>query len=87
MKYPEQKDLYTPVEVCFNYDTSKTYEGFIIRQDATDPYTTIILLNDGRVVLDTECQYKITGKPVKEDDRAEKIKVAKQYSKIFKAGQ
>lgn len=81
MKYPEQKDLLTPVEVCFNYDTSKTYEGYIIRHDATEPYTTIILLNDGRAVLDTECQYKVTGKPVKQDDRAEKIRVAKQWKK------
>jgi hypothetical protein len=43
--------------VCFNYDTSRTVMGTIVREDDEAPFVTIISLDDGRVVLASECQY------------------------------
>jgi len=43
--------------VCFHYDTSKQLEGIIVRDDMAEPYTTLIHLDDGRVLNDVECQY------------------------------
>jgi hypothetical protein len=42
--------------VCFNYE-SRWLMGTVIRDDREDPGLTIIQLDDGRVVLATECQY------------------------------
>ncbi len=57
-KFPAQRDsLGKEVQVCFNYDTSKILTGKIIRDDLEDPYVILIQLSDGRIVLDTECQY------------------------------
>jgi hypothetical protein len=47
------------VEVCFHYDTSRTFPGQIVRDDAEEPWRTIIALDDGPVLLATECQYSI----------------------------
>lgn len=44
-------------KVCFNYDTSRTVMGTIVRDDDEEPRLTIITLDDGRVVLSTECQH------------------------------
>jgi tRNA A37 threonylcarbamoyladenosine synthetase subunit TsaC/SUA5/YrdC len=46
----------------FNYDTTNIVFGTIIRDDTEcssegNKLVTIIKLDDGRVVLDTECQY------------------------------
>lgn len=43
--------------VCFHYDTSRTVMGTIVRNDSEAPWVTIISLDDGRVVLATECQH------------------------------
>lgn len=43
--------------VCFNYDTDQIIMGTIVRDDYEDPWVTIISLDDGRVVLTTECQH------------------------------
>lgn len=44
--------------VHFNYDLSKDgIMGTIVRDDAEDPGRTVILLDDGRVVLATECHF------------------------------
>ncbi len=43
--------------VCFNYDTLNTIEGTIIRMDAEGPMQCIIMLDDGRAVLPSECQF------------------------------
>lgn len=43
--------------VCFNYDTTRSVEGTIVRMDAEGPMRCIIMLDDGRTVLDTECQF------------------------------
>lgn len=45
------------VQVCFDYDTSRTIEGVVVRDDAEEPGLMIISLDDGRYVLSTECQY------------------------------
>lgn len=47
----------TRVSVCYHYDTNKTHEGTIVRDDAEEPYETIIKLDNGRFLRSTECQY------------------------------
>jgi hypothetical protein len=44
------------VRVCFNYEISRMILGKVIREDIEKPGLTIIQLDDGRVVLSTECQ-------------------------------
>lgn len=44
-------------KVCFHYDTSHTIMGTIVRDDSEKPGVCIISLDDGRVVLSTECQH------------------------------
>jgi hypothetical protein len=53
--------LHAEVRVCFRYDTSRLVGGIIVRDDAAEPWRTIIRLDDGRFVLGTECQYTLTG--------------------------
>lgn len=43
--------------VCFKYDISRTVMGTIVRDDYEEPFVTIISLDNGRVVLATECQH------------------------------
>jgi len=45
------------VRVCFNYDTSRSIGGRIVRDDAQGE--SIIRLDDDRYVLSTECQYTL----------------------------
>ena len=57
--FPKQgKYLGKRVNVCFHYDTSKTIEGVIVRDDIDPPYLEIIRLDDGRHVLTTECMWQ-----------------------------
>ena len=57
-QFPKQSDwVGRKCDVCFNYDTSRTLTGTIVRDDVTEPWQTIILLDDGRLVLATECHY------------------------------
>lgn len=49
--------LHRRTGVVFHYDTSRELTGTIIRNDIEEPFRTMIALDDGRVVLDTECQY------------------------------
>lgn len=63
-RFPKQSvDLGKRVRVCFHYDTApyRVLWGFIVRADIEEPYRTIIQLDNGRVVLASECQYHITG--------------------------
>ena len=46
------------VRVCFNFDTSQTVLGWVVRDDAEEPGLMIIRLDNGRHVLSTECQYQ-----------------------------
>lgn len=57
-RYPKQGDfLGRGCTVVFDYDTTTPLRGTVIRDDEEHPYRCIIRLNDGRVVLATECQY------------------------------
>lgn len=46
-------------KVCFDYDTSHTVLGTVRRVDMEEPGRMIIELDDGRLVLSTECQYQL----------------------------
>ena len=60
MTYPKQGIyLLKRVRVCFDYDTSNTILGRVVRDDEEEPGLMIIQLDDGRYVLSTECQYQI----------------------------
>ncbi|MEM6746777.1 MAG: hypothetical protein AAF608_05105 [Pseudomonadota bacterium] len=45
------------VAVMFDYDSSTTTTGVVLRDDITEPFLTLIQLEDGFVVRSTECQY------------------------------
>lgn len=49
--------------VCFNYDTSRTVMGTIVRDDIEEPWRTIIKLDDDRFVLATECMHSPEPEP------------------------
>lgn len=51
--------LHKKVLVCFHYDTTKTIEGEIVRDDIEGQFVTIIKLVDNRYILATECQFTI----------------------------
>lgn len=56
--FPKQGDhLGRRARVCFHYDTSRTFDGTVVRDDTEDPHVTVIRLDDGRHVLATECMY------------------------------
>lgn len=60
MKYPQQGSwLNRKVQVCFNYDTTNSVNGVIVRDDVAEPFLTIIKLDDGRHVMSTECLYRV----------------------------
>lgn len=50
-------------KVCFRYDASRQLMGTIVRDDMEDPRRTIIALDDGRFVLDTECMHSPEDEP------------------------
>lgn len=59
-RFPKQgKFLGRMVEVCFNYDTAHQIGGQCVRDDVEPPGLMILRLDDGRVVLSTECQYRV----------------------------
>jgi hypothetical protein len=59
-KFPKQGHyLGQRVMVCFNYDSSREFPATCIRDDMELPGMTIFRLDDGRVVLATECQHGI----------------------------
>lgn len=58
-RYPEQGAMLKKrVNVCFNYKPDETFPAVCIRDDMEEPFRTIFMLEDGRVVLATECQYQ-----------------------------
>lgn len=61
--FPRQSEFNPPgtkCSVCFNYDTSRTFPGVIVRNDIEQPFVGIIRLNDGRHIRMEECQYQIS---------------------------
>lgn len=60
LEFPKQSEYVNRrVKVCFHYDTTKTMMGTILRDDREEPFETIIVLDDGRILRGTECQYSI----------------------------
>jgi hypothetical protein len=57
-KFPDQGDwLGKRCSVCFHYDTQNQIGGTVVRCDREEPGLCIIRLDDGRVVLATECMH------------------------------
>ena len=55
--FPKQGHVGSYVTVCFHYDASREFRGKIMRDDIEDPFVMVIQLEDGRVVLGSECQH------------------------------
>ena len=47
------------VDVCWDYDTSNTMRGLIVREDEDSPGLMIIKLNNGDYITSKECQYSL----------------------------
>lgn len=59
-QYPKQRSrVGKRVSVCYNYNTKERHEGTVIRDDVGEPHQTIFHLDNGRILLATECQYYI----------------------------
>jgi hypothetical protein len=57
-QFPQQGDLVgRQAQVCFRYDTRRTFDAVIVRDDREAPWITILRLADGRHILASECQY------------------------------
>lgn len=54
---PQSAFVGKPTFVCFHYGNEE-FKAEIIRDDTDEPFRTVLKLEDGRVVLGTECQYK-----------------------------
>ena len=64
-KFPKQGSwLGKRAKVIFRYD-DPIIMGTIVRDDSEEPWRTIISLDDGRVVLATECMYSPVSEEVK----------------------
>ena len=57
-RFPRQGGVGRAVRVCFDYDIAIWLKGTLIRDDMEEPLLTIFQLEDGRVVLSTECQWQ-----------------------------
>lgn len=58
-RFPKQgRHAFQRAEVMFHFDPQHKIGGTILRDDAEEPWVTIIALVDGRLVLSTECQYR-----------------------------
>lgn len=58
-RYPRQGVyLGRKVRVCFDYDVTACLLGEVIRDDAQAPGRMVIRLDNGWVVLSTECQWQ-----------------------------
>lgn len=57
-RFPRQSDLVgARTQVCFHYESAVLIGGTIVRDDMEEPWRVIIQLDDGPLVLSTECQY------------------------------
>ena len=57
--YPKQSvNVGKRVELMFRY-SNVVFSGRIVRDDAESPLQTIFCLDDGRFILDSECQYRV----------------------------
>lgn len=56
--FPEQGELLgKQVRVAFHHETQNYFLAKCIRDDIEEPFRTIFQLEDGRIILSTECQY------------------------------
>lgn len=56
--YPKQSRVGALVTVTFDGDdVSHSYDGTVVRGDCEGPMRTVILLDDGRLVLSDECRW------------------------------
>ncbi|TVX93062.1 recombinase family protein [Paenibacillus agilis] len=59
-EFPEQgTEVGSKVLVSFNGKPQIEYHGTIVRSDDVEPFNTIIKLDDGRYILDTECAFEL----------------------------
>lgn len=73
-RWPEQGNfLGARVQVCFHYDTSRLFDGIVLRDDAEEPGRMIIQLDNGRVVLSTECQWSPRRRSESDVDGADQV--------------
>ncbi len=58
-RFPTQVFIGQRVRLTFGCDFSRWTEGELVRCDAGPPNVLIFRLDDGRLVLGTECQYTL----------------------------
>lgn len=93
--FPKQSNwLHGRVKVCFDYDVNKEIGGTVVRCDLSEPFETLIRLDDGRYVRSKECQYTPTsidpptesvldaGRPVTDEFKARHRAVAELLKQI-----
>ena len=59
-RWPAQSTAMPPgtqLWVAFYYDFANMLRGTVVRNDTEPPYRMIIRLDDGRYIMDDECQY------------------------------
>lgn len=56
-RFPQQGQWANKIVCVRFHDEERTLRGKVVRDDIRDPYVMIILLEDGRHVLATECVY------------------------------
>lgn len=80
-KFPKQSErVGMEVRVYFNYETTKFLKGRIVREDEESPRVRLFQLEDGRFVLDTECQWQPALKKTRDT-----IKIRSIYRTIDKS--
>lgn len=56
--YPEQFDsVGARVLAAFDYDVANPLPATVLRDDAEEPFRTVLRLDDGRIVMGSECQW------------------------------
>ncbi|MFQ3260541.1 hypothetical protein [Reinekea sp.] len=60
-KYPDQDNtlLNKKVVVMLGYDSKRPQRGRVLRADASAPSEVVIQLDDKRIVLGSECSFKV----------------------------
>lgn len=59
-KFPKQdSSIGKTVNVYFNYNTTESIKGIIVRSDIEDPFRTIIKLENNTYIEAVECQYQL----------------------------
>lgn len=57
-RFPKQGSwLGKRCEVIYDYDAVDRIGAVVVRDDAEEPWRTILLTDDGRYLLTTECQH------------------------------